>query len=312
MMIKTLKTIILLGIIAASLVLPLYALAQGDGISVSKFELYYYEGPKVETPYLLAGKAYKATVEITMGEKTPPNVKVIVATDLAQYKGGQLFTVDEAVNVKWNYTSDKTGIVIIANPGGRIKLTLVGEIPEIVTTRTVDGLTLHFPVKMSVIKVFYENNPANPIDAKTYEVIDEVIEEYRKLLNEKKTLLQTEGADETWLSMVKSIIDEAERLANTGLVEQARDLLNTIPSKPVLKPPEGKESLYYMIMGGLGIIVIVGIVMWLRATGRAKMLEEKLHSITADLEALSVRVEKLDRRLGSELRDIIEKAKASI
>ncbi len=312
MMIKTLKTIILLGIIAASLVLPLYALAQGDGISVSKFELYYYEGPKVETPYLLAGKAYKATVEITMGEKTPPNVKVIVATDLAQYKGGQLFTVDEAVNVKWNYTSDKTGIVIIANPGGRIKLTLVGEIPEIVTTRTVDGLTLHFPVKMSVIKVFYENNPANPIDAKTYEVIDEVIEEYRKLLNEKKALLQTEGADETWLSMVKSIIDEAERLANTGLVEQARDLLNTIPSKPVLKPPEGKESLYYMIMGGLGIIVIVGIVMWLRATGRAKMLEEKLHSITADLEALSVRVEKLDRRLGSELRDIIEKAKASI
>ena len=312
MMIKMLKTIILLGIIAASLVLPLYALAQGDGISVSKFELYYYEGPKVETPYLLAGKAYKATVEITMGEKTPPNVKVIVATDLAQYKGGQLFTVDEAVNVKWNYTSDKTGIVIIANPGGRIKLTLVGEIPEIVTTRTVDGLTLHFPVKMSVIKVFYENNPANPIDAKTYEVIDEVIEEYRKLLNEKKALLQTEGADETWLSMVKSIIDEAERLANTGLVEQARDLLNTIPSKPVLKPPEGKESLYYMIMGGLGIIVIVGIVMWLRATGRAKMLEEKLHSITADLEALSVRVEKLDRRLGSELRDIIEKAKASI
>ena len=312
MMIKTLKTIILLGIIAASLVLPLYALAQGDGISVSKFELYYYEGPKVETPYLLAGKAYKATVEITMGEKTPPNVRVIVATDLAQYKGGQLFTVDEAVNVKWNYTSDKTGIVIIANPGGRIKLTLVGEIPEIVTTRTVDGLTLHFPVKMSVIKVFYENNPANPIDAKTYEVIDEVIEEYRKLLNEKKALLQTEGADETWLSMVKSIIDEAERLANTGLVEQARDLLNTIPSKPVLKPPEGKESLYYMIMGGLGIIVIVGIVMWLRATGRAKMLEEKLHSITADLEALSVRVEKLDRRLGSELRDIIEKAKASI
>ncbi len=312
MMIKTLKTIVLLGIIAVSLVLPLYALAQGDGISVSKFELYYYEGPKVETPYLLAGKAYKATVEITMGEKTPPKVKVIVATDLAQYKGGQLFTVDEAVNVKWNYTSDKTGIVIIANPGGRIKLTLVGEIPEIVTTRTVDGLTLHFPVKMSVIKVFYENNPANPIDAKTYEVIDEVIEEYRKLLNEKKALLQTEGADETWLSMVKSIIDEAERLANTGLVEQARDLLNTIPSKPVLKPPEGKESLYYMIMGGLGIIVIVGIVMWLRATGRAKMLEEKLHSITADLEALSVRVEKLDRRLGSELRDIIEKAKASI
>ncbi len=312
MMIKMLKTIILLGIIAASLVLPLYALAQGDGISVSKFELYYYEGPKVETPYLLAGKAYKATVEITMGEKTPPNVKVIVATDLAQYKGGQLFTVDEAVNVKWNYTSDKTGIVIIANPGGRIKLTLVGEIPEIVTTRTVDGLTLHFPVKMSVIKVFYENNPGNPIDAKTYEVIDEVIEEYRKLLNEKKTLLQTEGADETWLNMVKSIIDEAERLANTGLVEQARDLLNTIPNKPVLKPPEGEKSLYYMIMGGLGIIVIVGIVMWLRATGKAKMLEEKLHSITADLEALSVRVEKLDKRLGSELRDIIEKAKASI
>ncbi len=312
MMTKTLKTIVLLGIIAASLVLPLYALAQGDGISVSKFELYYYEGPKVETPYLLAGKAYKAIVEITMGEKTPPNVKVIVTTDLAQYKGGQLFTVDEAINVKWNYTSDRTGIVIIANPGGKIKLTLVGEIPEVVTMRTVDGLTLHFPVKMSVIKVFYENNPSNPIDTKTYEVIDEVIEEYRKLLNEKKALLQTEGADETWLSMVKSIIDEAERLANTGLVEQARDLLNTIPSKPILKPPEGKESLYYMIMGGLGIIVIVGIVMWLRATGRAKMLEEKLHSITADLEALSVRVEKLDRKLGSELRDIIEKAKASI
>ncbi len=312
MMTRTIKILVLLGIIITPLILPLHTLAQENGITISKFELYYYEGPKVETPYLLAGKAYKATVEITMGEKTPPNVKVIVTTDLAQYKGGQIFTVDEAVNVQWNYTSDKTGIIVIANPGGKITLTIIGEIPEIVTTRTVDGLTLHFPVKMSVVKVYYENNPSNPIDAKTYEVIDEVTEEYRKLLEEKKALLETEGADETWLSMVKSIISEAERLANTGLVEQARDLLNTIPNKPVMKPPEGKESLYYMIMAGLGIIVVIGIVMWLRATSKARMLEEKLNSTIADLEALSVRVERLDKRLGNELREIIERAQATI
>ncbi len=312
MMTRLLKTLTLIVIILISLVLPLYALAQENGIVISKFELYYYEGPKVETSYLLAGKAYKATVEIMMGEKTPPNIKVIVTTDLAQYKGGQIFTVDEAVNVQWNYTSDKTGLIITANPGGKITLTIIGEIPEIVTTRTVDGLTLHFPVKMSIVKVYYENNPSNPIDAKIYEVIDEITEEYRKLLNEKKALLNTEGADETWLNMVKSILSEAERLANTGLVEQARDLLNTIPDKPVIKPPEGKESLYYMIMAGLGVIVIVGIVMWLRATGKARLLEEKLHNVVADLEALSVRIEKLDKRLANELREIIERAQASI
>ncbi len=287
--------------------LPVTVFAQDEGIRITSYTLYYYEGPKVETPYLLAGKAYKAQLTIEMGPKTPPNVPVIVETDLASYRGGEIFIVKEA-NVEYNTSENK--LLFIAKPGGKISLEITGMIPSDVTVKEVNGLELHYKVVLSVVKMYYANNPTTPIDEKRYDVIDEVMEEYYKLANEKKKLLDIPDTDETWRTMVKGMISLADKYASRGLVLEALDILKAIPDKPITKPPEGKDTMYYMIMGVLAVVMIVAIVMWVRATGKAKFLEEKLEGIVGDLEAISVRVEKLDKRVAGELRDIIDRVKS--
>lgn len=290
-------------------IVPIQAIGQDEGIHITSYELYYYEGPKVETTYLLAGKVYKAELTIEMGPKTPPGVNVVVETDLASYRGGEIFVVKEA-NV--NYTVKDKLVVFTAKPGGKMVLSIVGEIPDNVTIKVVDGVELHYKVVLSIVKMYYENNPTTPIAQKTYEVIDEVIEEFYKTLNEKQKLAQIPEADETWKTMVSSLVSLADKLASKGLVVESLNLLKSIPDEPVMKPPESKDTLYFVIMGVVALVMVVAIVMWIRATGKSKFLEEKLESIVGDLEAISVRVEKLDKRVASELREIIDRVKASL
>ncbi len=293
--------------VVTMLLSPLIVLGQDEGIRITSYTLYYYEGPKVETPYLLAGKAYKAQLTIEMGPKTPPNVLVVVETGLTSYRGGEIFVVKEA-NVKYNASGNK--LVFVAKPGGKILLEITGMIPSDITIKRVDDLELHYKVVLSVVKMYYADNPATPIDEKRYDVIDEVMEKYYKLASEKKKLLDIPDADETWKTMVQGMISLADKYASKGLVLEALDILKTIPNKPITKPPEGKDTMYYMIMGVLAVIMVVAIVMWVRATGKARFLEEKLEGIVGDLEAISVRVEKLDKRVAGELRDIIDRVKS--
>lgn len=261
---------------------------------------------------LMAGDTYRITftvnVGISLGNKT-----LALTT--------QLERIDQQTDY-WDLINDYTGVDTETwQPGsstiefdmvkGNATFTLTGRIPKNYTSATLSNdRKLRFPRTISILQPSIR--PDNTIleeQAKTANVIDQTIDTYRKLLSARINLLREADADLKYEELANGIIERAEELYSYGYVEEANDLLNTIPGSTAGFPvpvKEGSYTIYIVIIALLALILIALIALLLRARSNSSFVLQQVDEEAGRLDVLLVRISKIDKQLARDIEQVKE------
>lgn len=203
---------------------------------ISSYTIRNIDGSDVTEGPLMAGATYTVSLEINVGFDLP-DTQLKLSTPM-----------EKVEDVFWRLTNEYTGIDTAAwQPGqptiefnairGTAQLTAKGRVPSDYTQVTLaDGEieeTLHLPKSISLIEL---SLGTEVLDDRPVEVIDQSIVIYRQTLTEKQSLLQNATPDLTYANLAAGVIILAENLSSEGFVENAIDLLNTLPGSAAELP----------------------------------------------------------------------------
>lgn len=261
---------------------------------------------------LMAGNSYEITftidVGITLGNKT-----LVLAT--------QLERIDQKTDY-WDLQNDYTGVDTETwQPGkstmqfdmvkGNATFTLTGRIPNNYTSVNLSNdRKLRFPKTISILQPSIQ--PDNTIleeQEKTANVIDQTIDTYQELLSAKVNLLREAGADLKYEELANGIIERAEELYSYGYVDEANDLLNSIPGSTADFPvpvKEGSYTIYIVIIALLALILIAFVALLLRARSNSSFVLQQVDEEAGRLDVLLVRISKIDKQLARDIEQVKE------
>jgi len=199
-----------------------------------------------------------------------------------------------------------------------IVVSLYGRIPEGITKNKIsDAIILHRPANFIVIELLGPNQQR--LDNVTIEVIDPEIFEYRNLLKEKEGLLQNlkESSPKVapaYINLFEDVILRAKYEADQGFVDNAISLLNilTPDSVPREHAPSIFEEFFFPIVGGVGVIAAIFGALFLRARGKTNYLLMVIEDQIRELEGLTFRASKIDKRIHSSLEEVKDRLKKLI
>ena len=133
------------------------------------------------------------------------------------------------------------------------------------------------------------------------------IEDYQQKLTEKKDLLETVDTDPTYAALAEKVIALAENLSSEGYVQNAIDLLDTLPSGASDYPPPEKSFLPYIIgIAVLAVILIAFVGLFLRGRANSSFIRQQVDEEAGRLDVLSVRISKIDKQLGKDTEQVKE------
>ena len=192
---------------------------------------------------------------------------------------------------------------------GTFTISCYGKVPKGVTTTTVSGYVLHNPKDLATIKL---NGPSGELlDQIENEVLDAEIDEYRNLLEKRDERLETlknTGVAAGYVEIFEGVLDQAEVQAELGFVDEAISLLDllAVSQEPVSSIG---ETLFFPVMGGLGIAVVAIGFLYMRARRKSSYVLSVIEDQIKDLEGVTLRVSKIDRTLSSRLDSMKERLK---
>ncbi len=309
----------LLTIVTIILLSTSYVIAEENlwPIIINEFSIEYRNGPKIAGDTLLAGKTYEINLEIKIENNVPADKKLqlYIKSDLIPEQGN--------VNVFSSVSTDmKTEIIppntlkVILKPGAKLSLKIVGSIPEnyTITKASYDGGTveLHFTRHISIVTIIFEGKVLKDY---IYNVIDDKIEQFNKLLQSKEDLIRnTANPDPTWATMVNSLIKISKDLASKGFVDTAVSILKTIPDKPIIQktPSPVNQMLPWIVTGVLAVIAGIMFVMQRKTASKYDNLSRVVSRTIIDLETVASKLEKVDKRLSKELNEALENIKKAV
>jgi hypothetical protein len=289
--------------------------AQDDlKVEITSFEVSNFDGSDVTGDHLMASDSYVITFTIDAGVDLGNNT-LIVSTDLG--KVGDVY---------WQLDNDYPGVNTDTwQPGmstiefgivkGTAEFTLRGKVPDTYTSRkiTETGAVLHLPRDMALLKLSL--GPAGTLlEERSMNVIDQAINTYQKDLILRETALEqaTTGpspADVTYAALAQDVVDQAKALSLKGYVEEATDLLNTLPESAAGYPTpvqEGSYTLYIIIIAALAALLVAALVLLLRSRAGVSLLRQQVDEEAGKLDVLSVRLSKIDRQLAQDIGQVKE------
>jgi hypothetical protein len=262
----------------------------------------------------MASDSYVITFTIDAGVDLGNNT-LIVSTDLG--KVGDVY---------WQLDNDYPGVNTDTwQPGmstiefgivkGTAEFTLRGKVPDTYTSRkiTETGAVLHLPRDMALLKLSL--GPAGTLlEERSMNVIDQAINTYQTDLILRETALEqaTTGpspADVTYAALAQDVVDQAKALSLKGYVEEATDLLNTLPESAAGYPTpvqEGSYTLYIIIIAALAALLVAALVLLLRSRAGVSLLRQQVDEEAGKLDVLSVRLSKIDRQLAQDIGQVKE------
>lgn len=134
-------------------------------------------------------------------------------------------------------------------------------------------------------------------------------EKYQQALDEKNSLMQTLDIDPTYEELAANVIALAEDLSGSGYVQNAIDLLDTLPSSASGFPsPVSEKSFlpYLIIIVVLAVILVTFFALFLKARSSSSLISQQVDEEAGRLDVLLVRVSKIDKQLASDIEQIKE------
>ena len=194
---------------------------------------------------------------------------------------------------------------------GIYEINVIGRIDRNLT-RIGDSVVLHKPVNLTVVELW---GPAQTLyDTITITVIDEKIDDYRFLLEQKEAQLEqyrASNVDPAFIQLSENFLELAKRQAENGLVDTAINLLETmeVESPPTQTGPSFQEQYFLPVTGALLILSIIGIVLFVRTRSRLGFKTMIVEDQIREMEALQARAQRIDRNLATRLEEINDRLK---
>ena len=263
--------------------------------------------------HLMAGGRYRIYFTIKVGVDLGNNT-LILSTPME--KVGDRY---------WQLENDYEGVdTELWQPGlsqiefnvvqGDAEFILEGSVPSKYTQESLPNEEyLHFPKSISLVQLSL-GPEGDQLGERSLIVKDQAILAYEQTLADKEGLLQEattdpNEADPKYVKLVEDVIDRAEDLYANGYVENAKDLLDTLPISvsgfPI--PVSEESSLPYLIgIVVLAVILIVSVALFLRARANSSFIRQQVDEEAGRLDVLSVRISKIDKQLGEDVEQVKE------
>ena len=271
------------------------------------------DGTDVTEGHLMAGDTYTVSFTVNVGVDLADNT-LILSTPME--KVGDRY---------WQLENDYEGVdTELWQPGlsqiefnvvqGDAEFILEGSVPSKYTQESLPNEEyLHFPKSISLVQLSL-GPEGDQLGERSLIVKDQAILAYEQTLADKELLLQEattdpNEADPKYVKLVEDVIDRAEDLYANGYVENAKDLLDTLPISvsgfPI--PVSEESSLPYLIgIIVLAVILIVSVALLLRARANSSFIRQQVDEEAGRLDVLSVRISKIDKQLGEDVEQVKE------
>ncbi len=195
---------------------------------------------------------------------------------------------------------------------GVYTVSAVGMIKADSTTFGNEDIELHRPIDVVLIKL--DGPVGTDYDQVSVNVIDNEIDDYRFLLRQKQAELQDyidTDVDPAYIQLFENFLELAADDAQKGLIDSASKLLNNleVEAPPVQTGPSWMEQYFLPAVGGLLVISIVGIFLFIRTNGRLGFVKMVVEDQIREMEALQSRATRIDRTLAQRLDEINDRLK---
>ena len=273
---------------------------------IESYTIENVDGSDVTDGALMAGATYIVSLDINVSVDLA-NTTLTLATPLEKVKA-----------TYWSLENDYTGVdTETFQPGqssiefdivkGVAQFTLTGSIPSDYTSEKLPNDDfLHFVKDITLVELSLGTDVLAEISA---QVKDQAIDTYQQMLTEKNNLLQTTTTEPKYAAFAGSVIDQAENLSNQGYVQNAIDLLDTIPSTSSGLPTpisESSSAPYIIIIIVLAIIMIAFAALFLRARANSSFIRHQVDEEAGKLDVLSVKSSKIDKQLARDIEHVKE------
>jgi hypothetical protein len=276
-------------------------------IGISSYTIVDDDGRDVSDGQLMAGDTYEISFEITV-DVDLPDTTLTLETD-ADKAGGVYWSLDN------NYGGVNTDTWQPGLPSidfsavkGKAKFALRGMVPSDFTKEVIEqnNEILHFIEDISLVKLSLGSDLITEISA---EVTDQAIRDYQRILTDKRNLLQTADMDAKYEQLAQKVVSQAEILSGNGYVQNAKNLLDTLPaSESGFPTPLSEESSlpYIVIIAALALILIIFFFLFLKARSNRAFVLQQVDDEAGRLDVLLVRVSKIDKQLAGDIGQVKE------
>jgi hypothetical protein len=212
----------------------------------------------------------------------------------------------DGYSLSGNYNPNSPSFSFSQN-AGTLTITCVGEASGQVAT-TVDGLTLHKAVPLSLIALV---DPSNALlDAVNKNITDSAINEYNTKLAEKQSALAgygSSGVDPGYVAIYSNVVSQSQVVADQGLTDQAVAMLDSLD----VAPPAGAvlQILFIPLIAVFGVIAALFAILFMRNRGKVSYFRLVIEDQIKDLEGLTLRASKIDRTISTNLSSIEDRLK---
>jgi len=269
-------------------------------------------GELLQNAPVLAGDEYQITFTLNVRQTVDNAVLTLTLNGfLAQQSEATYWQVGPEFPRTGDF-NPATRTIGLHHNQGIYEITAVGKITSDATVFIGEGVTLHRPLEIVLVEL--DGPVGTDYDDITVTVIDNKIDDYRFLLNQKQTELQEYEAgnvDPAYIQLYENFVALAEQQAELGLVDSAIDLLNNleVEAPPVETGPSWMETYFLPAVGGLTVVAIIGIVLFARTNSRLGFLKMIVEDQIREMEALQSRASRIDKNLAQRLDEINNRLK---
>ena len=269
-------------------------------------------GQLIQNAPVLAGNEYKLSFRINVRQTVDNAVLELRLSESLQKKSKTVFWEIETVELPLTKDYNPAERTIKFNhTQGVYRLSIVGDIDRALTS-VGSGVVFHKPVDLTFITL---TGPGEtPYDDITINVIDNRIDDYRRLRSLKETELaqyKQSNVDPAYIQLYEKFLNIAISEAELGLVDNAINLMNNlqVEAPPVETGPSWQEQYFLPAVGALAALTIISAALFVRSRSRLGLVTMLVEDQIREMEALQSRASRVDRSLAQRLQEINDRLK---
>jgi hypothetical protein len=258
---------------------------------------------------LLAGDSYNVTIQVDVpftqgGSNFNVSLSGSMSSSATQY--WYLLTKNYGGFDSATFTPGEKS-VLFNQVEGKIRLSVLFQIPADITTKQALGQTYRFMLKNYPL-IQIRVTGGSIVGFLNLNVSDPTIENYLVTVSQKAGMIAAGQIDKTYEPLVIGILSQADAVYSLGLPEKATDILNLINTVNFPAPPN--NSLQIILIGALVLVAvaaILGFLMFSRANSKAAMKQSAIDDTRNQLAGLEVTAARYDESLAGELKRLRDK-----
>jgi len=257
---------------------------------------------------IIEGAELTVTVTIEIGISNPSST-LQLSTEMSHSSLEDRFWQLDSQDYDLTNYNPNSQSVRFSQQKGTLEMTCYGKIPTGIVKETIDGVTLHKPIPISLIELAVPNGEV--LDAVQPNVTDAKVDEYLNLLEQKEEKLQSlsgSGVDPGYVEVFGNVVAQAKVIGDAGFADNAIALLDGLsvanePASNVL------QMLFLPVMVVFGVVAVLFAFLFMRNRGKVGYFKLVIEDQIKDLEGLTLRASKIDRTISSNLASIEDRLK---